>query len=230
MKRIVVFTGAGISSESGLRTFRDDDGLWEEYDFADFATIEAWQRNREGVLRLFNDRRQQTMAAQPNDAHKALVELESNFRVDIITQNIDDLHERAGSNQVLHLHGEINKARSTTDAKLVYDLQGKELKIGDLCEQGSQLRPHVVLFGEEVPDFEEARGLIRDAELLIIVGTSLNVFPAAHLVREAATKNPKYLVDTEYIPVSDIHNLTFLKEKASLGVPRLVEMLNELYA
>ena len=179
MKNIVVFTGAGISAESGIKTFRDTGGLWDEYDRKDVATPEAWERNPILVLDFYNARRKQVMEAQPNTAHKALVELEKKFNVQIITQNVDDLHERAGSKKVLHLHGEIMKARSTADPSIVHTLKSSNLLLGDKCKKGSQLRPHIVWFGELVPNMELAYLLVEKADILIVTGTSLNVHPAA---------------------------------------------------
>ena len=185
MKNIVVFTGAGISAESGIKTFRDTGGLWDEYDIKDVATPEAWERNPILVLDFYNARRKQVMEAQPNTAHKALVELEKKFNVQIITQNVDDLHERAGSKKVLHLHGEIMKARSTADPSIVHTLKSSNLLLGDKCKKGSQLRPHIVWFGELVPNMELAYLLVEKADILIVTGTSLNVHPAAGLVEYA---------------------------------------------
>ncbi|MBK5286328.1 MAG: NAD-dependent deacylase, partial [Bacteroidia bacterium] len=181
-KKLVAFTGSGISAESGLKTFRDSDGLWEEYNVYDVATPEAWYRNRKLVLDFYNARRKQVINAKPNAAHYSLAKLESSFDVSIITQNIDDLHERAGSKNVLHLHGELMKSQSTLDKKLLYPVSGTELNEGDKCERGSQLRPFVVWFGEEVPMIPRAAEIISEAEILIIVGTSLQVYPAAGLI------------------------------------------------
>ena len=175
MKKIVVLTGAGISAESGIRTFRDSDGLWEEHRVEDVATYEAWQRDQALVLNFYNQRRKQLYEVKPNAGHLALVELEKKYDVRIITQNVDDLHEQAGSTKVLHLHGELKKVRSTVDESLVYDLEGWELKKGDLCEKGSQLRPHIVWFGEAVPMIEPAMELSAEADIFIVIGTSLNV-------------------------------------------------------
>jgi len=225
MKKIVVLTGAGISAESGIRTFRDSDGLWEEYRIEDVATFEAWLRNPALVQDFYNQRRKQLYEVEPNAAHYALVELEKKFEVQIITQNVDDLHERAGSANVLHLHGELKKSRSTIDPYLVYDIKGWELKMGDKCEKGSQLRPHIVWFGEEVPMIVPAAKLSAMAGIFIVIGTSLNVYPAAGLIHEAPYSGTKYLVDPNDCRVSHIPNLTFIKEKAGSGVPKLVEKL-----
>ena len=224
-KKIVVFTGAGISAESGIKTFRDSGGLWEEHNVEDVATPEAWEKNPALVLDFYNTRRRQAVNAKPNAAHAALVLLEKKFDVQIITQNIDDLHERAGSKKVLHLHGEINKSRSSIDESLVYAMKGKDLKIGQLCEKGSQLRPHIVWFGEFVPTMDEANRLSTIAEIFIIVGTSLNVYPAAGLVNFVPEKSLKYLVDPSAFTKDYIQNLTIIKETAGKGVPALVEKL-----
>ena len=191
MKNLVVFSGAGISAESGLKTFRDSDGLWEEYDVMDVATPEAWQRDSDLVLEFYNKRRKQVLETQPNAGHSALVTLENHFNVQIITQNIDNLHERAGSKKVLHLHGEVTKARSTVNDNLLYDINGSELKKGEVCEQGFQLRPHVVWFGEAVPNMEIAYEITRKADIMLIVGTSLNVYPAAGLIHFTPPKCPQ---------------------------------------
>ena len=223
-KKLVVFTGAGISAESGLKTFRDSCGLWEEYNVEDVATPEAWQKNPSLVLEFYNMRRRQAANAKPNAAHKSLVILEKKFDVQIITQNIDDLHEKAGSKKVLHLHGEISKCRSSADENLIYPLK-KDLKIGQLCEKGSQLRPHIVWFGEFVPLMEIAYAMASAAELFLIIGTSLNVYPAAGLINFVPEKTPKYLVDPNAFSKDYISNLTIIKETAGKGVPELVENL-----
>ena len=225
MKKLVVLTGAGISAESGIKTFRDSDGLWEEYRIEDVATFEAWQRNPELVNDFYNQRRKQLYSTEPNDAHKALVLLEKKYDVRIITQNIDDLHERAGSSNVLHLHGELKKVRSTVDEDLVYELEGWELKIGDKCEKGSQLRPHIVWFGEAVPNIVPAAQLCSKADILMVIGTSLNVYPAAGLLSYAPAAAPKYLVDPKGQSVAGIRNLSVINKKAGMGVPALVDEL-----
>ncbi|MBL7936739.1 MAG: NAD-dependent deacylase, partial [Bacteroidia bacterium] len=181
-KKIVVFSGAGMSAESGIKTFRDTGGLWEEYKIEDVATFEAWLKNQDLVLNFYNQRRKQVMEAQPNEAHILVADLQKHFDVQVITQNIDDLHERAGSKKVLHLHGEIMKGRSTVKQELVYDLKHWEIKAGDVCEVGSQLRPHIVWFGEAVPEMDKAIELTEEADIFITIGTSLNVYPAANLI------------------------------------------------
>jgi NAD-dependent deacetylase len=194
-KRIVVLTGAGVSAESGISTFRDSGGLWEKYDIMDVATYDAWCRNMELVLDFYNQRRKQLYDVAPNPAHDALVRLEQGYDVSVITQNVDDLHERAGSSRVMHLHGELKKVRSSVDESLVYDLDGWELGIGDLCEKGSQLRPHIVWFGEPVPMIPAAAELSSQADIYIIIGTSLNVYPAAGLVDYVRPEVPVFLID-----------------------------------
>ncbi len=226
MKTIVVLTGAGISAESGISTFRDDNGLWRQYRFEEVASPEAWARDPQLVMDFYNMRRKQLLEVSPNPAHYALSELEKKFRVRIITQNVDDLHERAGSTEILHLHGEIRKARSTVDEDLVYDIKGWELKLGDLCEKGSQLRPHVVWFGEPVPHIMKATGIIRSAEIIIVIGTSLKVYPAAGLLQYAPSSAVKYLIDPKAMPEYHVRNLHLIREKASVGVPDLVRELS----
>lgn len=225
VQKIVVFTGAGISAESGISTFRDSGGLWEKHDIRDVATPEAWQRNPNLVLEFYNQRRKQVLEVQPNAAHLALVKLEKKFHVQIITQNVDDLHERAGSKNVVHLHGEIRKSRSTRNPELVYDINGWELKAGDKCEQGSQLRPHIVWFGEMVPEMDKAQDISADADIFLIIGTSLNVYPAAGLVHHTRKDCPIYLVDPNEVVNPGISNLVFIKETAGIGVPLLVDKL-----
>ncbi len=225
-KKIVVLSGAGISAESGLATFRDSGGLWEGYKIEDVATPEAWNRNRELVLAFYNERRKSALEAQPNEGHKALVALEEKYDVTIITQNVDNLHEQAGSSTILHLHGELFKSRSTLDEHLVYDINGWELKVGDKCEKGSQLRPHIVWFGEAVPMMDKATRITMKADILIVVGTSLQVYPAAGLIDSASDSSLKYVVDPKMLPVDHIPNLIFIKEIASVGLKKIcVELL-----
>lgn len=225
MQRLVVFTGAGISAESGIKTFRDSGGLWEEYRIEDVATPDAWKKDPKLVLDFYNLRRKQIIDATPNKAHKVLAQLEEYYDVQIITQNIDNLHERAGSSNVLHLHGEIMKARSTVNPSLIYDLKKPEIRIGDKCEKGSQLRPHIVWFGEAVPEMEKAYRIASKADIFVIVGTSLNVYPAAGLVDFAPAEIPKFLVDPHENPTILEKNVKVIKEKAGSGVTRLAEML-----
>lgn len=219
--RITVLTGAGISAESGLRTFRDGDGLWEEHRVEDVATPGAWQRDPELVLRFYNERRAQVRAAEPNPAHRALAALEEQARVEIVTQNIDDLHERAGSTRVLHLHGEIRKARSTLSEQALIDLGDGDIALGDRCPQGAQLRPHVVWFGEAVPALEQAVPLVARADCVFVVGTSLAVYPAASLVEYARPEARLFLVDPA-APELSHPRLTVVREPASTGVPKAI--------
>ena len=225
MKKIVVFTGAGTSAESGLGTFRDSGGLWEKYDIYEIATPEAWQANPDLVQQFYNERRKQVIEAEPNEAHYAVAKLEEKFSVTVITQNVDDLHERAGSTNVVHLHGEIIKSQSSADPSLVYPIDGWELKAGDTCEKGSQLRPNVVWFGEPVPMMDKASVITETADIFIVIGTSLNVYPAAGLLDLVRPDVPKYVIDPKEVDVSGIQNLIVYKEKASTGVPMLAEKL-----
>ncbi|MCC6280072.1 MAG: NAD-dependent deacylase [Saprospiraceae bacterium] len=227
MKKIVVLTGAGISAESGIRTFRDADGLWEHHRIEDVATPEAWVNDPELVLRFYNQRRAQLFEVQPNAGHQALVSLERDFEVHVITQNVDDLHERAGSSRVLHLHGELRKVRSERYEHLVYPCEG-EINMGDTCERGFQLRPHIVWFGEAVPMLEAAAELTMQADIFLIVGTSLQVYPAAGLMRYARPGIPFYYIDPKpqvNIELAGKPNLTIIAEPASLGVPMVAEKL-----
>jgi len=225
MKNIVILTGAGISAESGIKTFRGSDGLWENHKVTDVATPEAWQRDPELVLRFYNERRKQIREVQPNKAHLALVELEKNFKVDIITQNIDDLHERAGSSLVMHLHGEINQSRSSIDPNLVYDVVDVEMKMGQQCELGSQLRPNIVWFGEAVPMIEQAIALLQRADVVIVIGTSLQVYPAAGLLDFSKPATQIYYIDPNSEMKSKQKNLSIIKQNAGLAVPALVQKL-----
>jgi NAD-dependent deacetylase len=225
MKKIVVLTGAGISAESGLKTFRDSGGLWEEHRIEDVATFDGWLRNPQLVLTFYNERRKQLINAEPNAAHKALVRLEQKYDVQIITQNVDDLHERAGSSKVLHLHGELKKVRSTVDNNLVYDLEGWELKMGDKCEKGSQLRPHIVWFGEAVPMIQLATEMTEQADIFIVIGTSLNVYPAASLIQFVPDKATMYLIDPNSRQLPYVKRLEIINENAGIGTPSLVERL-----
>jgi NAD-dependent deacetylase len=225
MKKIVVLTGAGVSAESGLKTFRDHDGLWHNYRVEDVATPEAWERDMDLVNEFYNERRKNLAEVKPNAAHIALARLEDKYDVQIITQNVDDLHERGGSSKVLHLHGELKKVRSSVDPSLVYELKGWELKRGDLCEKGSQLRPHIVWFGEPVPLIVEAAKLVEQADILIIIGTSMQVYPAAGLIHYAFAGAPKYYIDPKATVVPFIPLLEVIRKKAGEGVPELVDRL-----
>ncbi|MBE0638910.1 MAG: NAD-dependent deacylase [Bacteroidales bacterium] len=225
MKKIVILTGAGISAESGIKTFRDGDGLWKTHRFEDLATPGAWEKDPALVLEFYNARRRQMLEVRPNEAHFALAMLAEKFNVEIVTQNVDDLHERAGSGKILHLHGELRKARSTVDPGLVYEIDGWELKIGDKCEKGSQLRPHIVWFGEPVDELNHAIEMVKTADLMMIIGTSLVVYPAAGLIRYTRQSIPKYIIDPGAPRYSPEKNLTFINEKASKAVPELVKQL-----
>ena len=223
MQHIVILTGAGISAESGLETFRDSDGLWEGHDIMEVASPDGWDRNKEKVLDFYNQRRKQLLQVSPNIAHKALVELEAKYKVSIVTQNIDDLHERAGSSRVFHLHGELLKVRSTFDDDLVLDWKN-DLKLGDFCEHNHQLRPHVVWFGEAVPMFQKAVELVEDADIVIIVGTSMQVYPAAALLDYLDNDIPVYFIDPRP-NISSAKGLSIIAEKATTGVVQLVKSL-----
>lgn len=215
-----------MSAESGIRTFRDMNGLWEEYDVMEVASIEAWYKKPELLLHFYNDRRKQMIESKPNQGHLLLAELEKNFDVQIITQNVDDLHERAGSTHVLHLHGELTKARSTVDPSLIYLLDNPEMKMGDKCEKGSQLRPHIVWFGEEVPAMTEAIPIVESADYLCVIGTSLNVYPAAGLINYAPTGAPLYIIDPNP-PTSLPRKVEVIAKGAGEGVAELIRRLAE---
>jgi NAD-dependent deacetylase len=220
-KKIVVLTGAGVSADSGLNTFRDADGLWEGHDVMEVASPEGFRSNPELVLDFYNQRRRQLLRVTPNQAHTALVTLEKYYEVTIITQNVDDLHERAGSSNVVHLHGELFKVRSTGDDSLVLDWR-KDLCLGDNCKGGHQLRPHIVWFGEEVPLLPSAAASTREADIVLIIGTSMQVYPAAGLVHYAPPNAPIYFIDPRpSITESDYRNLTIIPERAAIGVPIL---------
>ena len=225
-KHIVVFTGAGVSAESGLKTFRDSDGLWENYRIDEVATPEAWERNPQLVLEFYNMRRKQCMESVPNEAHYLIAALEKKYKVSVITQNIDDLHERAGSSYVLHLHGEIMKVRSSIDENLIYPIQKWELKMGETCEKGSQLRPHIVWFGEAVPMMPKAIEIVQTADILIVIGSSLVVYPAAGLIFYAPSDIPKYLIDPGDFSTNMLQNFIHIKKKATEGMRELFELLN----
>ena len=226
-KKLVVLTGAGISAESGLKTFRDSDGLWEGHDIEDVATPRAWEKNPQLVLEFYNYRRREVAKAQPNAAHTGLAELQDDFDVHIITQNIDDLHERAGSKKVLHLHGEIFKMRCERNEELVYEIRD-DINWGDKSEKGFQLRPHIVWFEEPVPMIEEAMKITRTAEIFVVVGTSLVVYPAAGLVNFAPWQIPKFIVDKRIPYTSSLYNLTAIEMPATEGVKELQKRLKGL--
>lgn len=222
MKKLVVLTGAGMSAESGIRTFRDSNGLWEEYDVMEVASIQGWRKNPQLMLRFYNERRKQMYECEPNKGHYLLAELEKTFNVQIITQNVDNLHERAGSMNVLHLHGELSKARSSVDSSLVYNIGNKEIFMGEKCEKGSQLRPFIVWFGEEVPAMEEAIPLVESADILCVIGTSLNVYPAAGLIHYASQYCPIWLIDPN--PPLDLpRRIQVIAKGAGEGVAEFME-------
>lgn len=225
MKRIVVLSGAGISAESGLQTFRGADGLWEGHRIEDVATPRAWAANPALVLEFYNQRRRAVRRAEPNAAHRALVDLERVHDVRIVTQNVDDLHERAGSTNVLHLHGEIMFARSTRDPRLVRHLGARDIEMGDQCELGSQLRPHIVWFGEPVPAMDAALEVVADADILLVVGTSLQVYPAAWLVIDAPAKARRIVVNPEVLDQASGPGFEVVAQPATVGVPEVVARL-----
>ncbi|MDN3584710.1 SIR2 family NAD-dependent protein deacylase [Mucilaginibacter flavus] len=225
MKNLVVLTGAGISAESGLKTFRDSDGLWEGYNIEDVATPEAWQRNPALVQQFYNERRKSVLEAKPNAAHYALVKLEEQYNVTIITQNIDDLHERAGSTNVVHLHGVITRSQSSINPELTYPISGWEIGMDEVCELGSPLRAHVVWFGEAVPMIETAAKICMKAEVFMLVGSSLAVYPAAGLINYVRREVPKYIIDPKIPEVNMRGELTLVREKATIGVPEVVRQL-----
>lgn len=230
MKKLVVLTGAGISAESGISTFRDSGGLWEGHDVMEVASPEGWRKNKELVLDFYNQRRKQALTVMPNEGHKELVRLEEFFDVTIITQNVDNLHERAGSSNVLHLHGELFKSQSTVDPRLVYEMEGWEIKLGDKCEKGSQLRPFIVWFGELVPMIEPAMDISAKADIFVVIGTSLNVYPAAGLIRYASETCPKYIIDVKVPETGVIPNLKKIEAPASIGTKQMADELIEKYA
>ena len=226
-KRLVVLTGAGISAESGLKTFRDSDGLWEGYNIMDVATPEAWYRNPDLVQQFYNERRRQVLDAEPNEAHLILAKLEDYFDVYVITQNIDDLHERAGSTQITHLHGVITFAQSDLNPNLLYPVNGDTINIGDFCELGSQLRPHVVWFGEAVPMIETAAAICEQADIFMVIGTSLVVYPAAGLIDYVPKDVPKYIIDPKVPSVSYVQNIIKIEKSATAGLKVVYHLLTE---
>ncbi|RTL00107.1 MAG: NAD-dependent deacylase [Proteobacteria bacterium] len=224
-QKLVVLTGAGMSAESGLKTFRDMGGLWEEHEVCKVASFSAWQKNKELVLRFYNDRRSQLSKVNPNAGHYILAELEQYYDVQIITQNVDDLHELAGSKSILHLHGELTKARSTQDDSLIYAIGYKAIEMGDVCELGSQLRPHIVWFGEAVPEIGNAANLVESADILVVIGTSLSVYPAAGLVDFVGPDVPIYLIDPHKPHKISHPNFTYIEQTAVNGVAYLKQLL-----
>lgn len=226
-KKLVVLSGAGISAESGLKTFRDSDGLWEGYDVEEVATASAWRRNPALVQEFYNMRRRNVLDAAPNAAHKGLAAMQDMFDMHIITQNVDDLHERAGSEKVLHLHGEILKMRSEKNEQLVYPISG-DINMGDVADDGAQLRPHIVWFEEAVPMMEPAAALVKSADIFVVIGTSLAVYPAAGLVNYAQWAIPKFIVDKSIPSGLRLPHLTIIEAPATMGVQVLKEKLDAL--
>ncbi|MCF8224939.1 MAG: NAD-dependent deacylase [Bacteroidales bacterium] len=227
MKKLAVLSGSGISAESGIKTFRDMGGLWEEYDVMQVASPMAWENNRALVLRFYNERRKALLEVEPNAAHLELAGLENEFDVQIITQNVDDLHERAGSSKILHLHGELNKVRCTVNEDDIYELEGWELNEGDLSRSGYQLRPHIVWFGEPVPAMEQAIPMVQQADILLVIGTSLNVYPAAGLISYARQETPVYVIDPGEPEGIRNMNVTFINKKATEGIYDFIKMTKE---
>lgn len=227
MKRIVVLTGAGMSAESGINTFRDADGLWEGHNVMDVASPEGWFKDQKLVLDFYNQRRRQLLEVVPNTGHELLAELQTSHQVQIVTQNVDDLHERAGSKNVLHLHGELRKVRSTLNESLVYDWKD-DLNTGDLCELNSQLRPHIVWFGEAVPMLDKAIELTSTADILLIIGTSMQVYPAASLINYISSGIPIFFIDPKpAIHATAYTNLTIIPEKATIGMEKFMEFIEQ---
>lgn len=228
MKKIAVLTGAGISAESGISTFRDSNGLWENYNVEEVASIEGWYKNPELIIKFYNERRAQLEHCEPNEAHKILAELETAFNITIITQNIDNLHERAGSSHIIHLHGELTKVCSEKGKRYVEDIGYRNIKYGERAKDGELIRPFIVWFGEEVPLLSDAIRVVEDADIFIVIGTSLNVYPAAGLLNYTRHNVPIYVIDPKEVKTYGINKITFLKEKASIGMRKLKEtLLNE---
>ncbi len=225
MINIVVISGAGVSAESGLKTFRDSGGLWENYSVYEVATPEAWFANPKLVTDFYNERRKQASEALPNKAHKYIAELQRAFNVNVITQNVDDLHERAGSKNVLHLHGELRKSRSTLDESLIYTIEGNNLNLGDKCEKGSQLRPHIVWFGEAVPAMEEAIPLLSRADIVLVIGTSLKVYPAAGLFEMAPENSKRFIIDPSDLEINLPKDVIHIKKVASKGMEDFIQLI-----
>lgn len=225
-KKIVVFTGAGVSADSGISTFRDSDGLWENYSIEEVCTAEAIVRDRAKVINFYNMRRRDVLSKEPNAAHTAIAELEKHFDVEVVTQNVDDLHERAGSTRITHLHGEITKLRSSANPDLIVPIEGWEQGVNDTAPDGSLLRPHIVFFGEAVPMFEQAAAIVNSADILIVVGTSLVVYPAASLVQYVRDSSvPIYVVDPAELKIHSRNPVTHIRERAAIGMPQLAEQL-----
>lgn len=225
MQHIVLLSGAGISADSGLKTFRDAGGLWEGHSIDDVATIDGWMKDKKKVLDFYNIRRKQAAASKPNEAHLSITQLEKNYQVTVITQNVDDLHERAGNSNVLHLHGMLRQARSENDEDLIIEIGSEPIHIGDLAEDGSQLRPNVVWFGEPVPNIEIATQMVTTADMFIVVGTSLAVYPAAGLIHYTKKSIPKYIIDPNLPEINLSNEWTHIQKKAKTGLPQLVNQL-----
>lgn len=229
-KKLVVLSGAGVSAESGISTFRNSNGLWENHDVIEVASPEGWRKNRALVQEFYNQRRRQARDCKPNAAHLALAQLEKHLEVQIITQNVDDLHERAGSTKVLHLHGELNKSQSSVDPRLVYPMEGWEIKEGDKCEKGSQLRPFIVWFGESVPMMIPAMKIAAKADFFLVLGTSMQVYPAASLIDYVPRNAEKYLIDPAQPDFSLPRDLTFIQKKATEGMELFTQLILEKIA
>ncbi len=227
LEKIVVLSGAGISAESGLKTFRDAGGLWEGHDVMEVASIDGWRKNKTLVLDFYNQRRKQAKLAQPNPGHLALAALEKDYEVTIVTQNVDDLHERAGSTKVIHLHGSLFQSKSSVDDSIIYDIGDHEIRLGDKCEKGSQLRPNIVWFGEMVPMMEMAAEITIRSDLFMVVGTSLAVYPAAGLLDFVKPEAPKYIVDPNIPEIHSQHNYYLYEEAASTGIPKAIQHLKK---
>lgn len=223
--KLVVLSGAGLSAESGIKTFRDSDGLWEEHHVEDVATYDGWLRNPELVQNFYNDRRVQLAASEPNEAHKIIAELEHYFKVFVITQNVDNLHERAGSSHIIHLHGELTKAESVNNKNLIINIGYKKLKMGDKAPDGAQLRPHIVWFGEAVPMIEPAIDIVSEADIVVVIGTSMQVYPAAGLIGYAQKKAVIYYIDPKAKPIPYRSDIKLIQEKATVGMAQLKQFL-----
>ncbi len=226
-KKLIILSGAGVSAESGIATFRDSGGLWEGHDVMSVASFDGWTKNKALVLEFYNQRRKQAASVEPNEAHKIIAELEQDFDVTVITQNVDNLHERAGSTKIIHLHGELFKSQSTVDKDLIYEMKGWEIKLGDKCEKGSQLRPYIVWFGEAVPLIGVAAELCEKADFCIVVGTSLVVYPAAGLINYVPKNSPKFIIDPKKPEVEKKGSIFFIEEKATIGMQKVKKMLLE---
>lgn len=229
MKKVTVLSGAGVSAESGIKTFRDSGGLWEGHDVMDVASPEGWAKDRDLVLNFYNERRKNALSSKPNLGHQIIAELEDHFNVTVITQNIDNLHEKAGSSHVIHLHGELFKSRSTLDPTLIYDIDGWALNIGDSCEKGSQLRPNIVWFGEMVPMMDVAVKETLATDIFIVIGTSLQVYPAAGLLEYVKTSIPKFIIDPNMPHVQSRPNLYTIEETGSVGMKKVRDTLLKEY-